>query len=180
MYPHTDFPPSFEGNPWAYGFALFGTVLISAMCLMFLLAYVFEGRRHRAVLRMVGSLVPPKKQSWFSALTVYQGILVNLMFAIFLRGSSDALVLLAWGEVSQGTMQVIFIVNYLANGVAVIPFIFALLLWSWASQTIPQRLAEEALVPMPPITWQVMKDKVKITGLVFLLALGVTIGKANA
>ena len=179
MAPLSPFPPDFAGNPWSYGFALFGTALMASLSLAQILSYALEGSRLRHINAVIHNPLPRPRLTGATTLSVHRWILTGLLLAIFLRTSTDAIVLLTWGEIGAPAMTAIFLANYIANGVATIPFVGAMLLWCWAFQSIPQQLAKAADVPMPHISWRLMRDKMKIAGVVLVIAVGVTLGKAG-
>jgi hypothetical protein len=53
------FPPSFDGNPWSYGYALFGLTLVSAASATVLVSYLLEARERRAINRLLENQVVP-------------------------------------------------------------------------------------------------------------------------
>lgn len=178
MDPITPFPPSFVDNPFAYGFALFADILVSALCLAQLLAYLFEARRCREAHR--GALTPlPPLLPLFSTVNVFRAIISCFLLTLLLRALPDALWLLAWGEASLDTMATLTRLDWFGDIGAMAPFIAALALIAWSWQAIPQRLVEVASVPLARPKWEQAKPPLKIASLALLIAVGVTIGKAG-
>lgn len=175
------FPPSFEGNPWAYGFGLFGDVVASALALTLLLTYVFEARRFREVSRAIGNAAPNAPHAAWSPLFLYRTTISSLLTFVVLRALPDALWMLAWGEVTEPTIRLLLATDMIADGVALGPFFLAIMCWCWGRQVIPQMLVEEIKVGVsggPP--WDVIWKNGRIVFCVMLIAIGVTIGKAAA
>lgn len=174
----SDFPPGFQENPWSYGFALFASVLISALTLSHMLGYLFEHRRERDAQRLLGA-IKPKPMPFWSVLNVHRQIMFSLMLTLFLRAAPDGLVMLAWGEGSPHTMRVLFALDRYWDGLALLPFVYASGLLAWGMQTIPQRLIHEAQIQLSRPQWPVVKAKVKIVFLALTIAIGVTLVKAG-
>jgi hypothetical protein len=185
MYIYADpspFPPIFADNPWAYGFGLFGTVVASALALTLLLSYLFEARRGAAVVRLTGSWATNYKPNvMWSPLFLYRGAIIGLLTFVVMRALPDAIWMLLWGEVSDGTIRFILAASLVMHGLATIPLIFAVLCSGMGRQVIPQLLVVEARAGVtggPP--WQHIKRKGRIVLIVLVIAIGVTIGKASA
>jgi hypothetical protein len=183
MYPYSEpspFPPSFDGSPLAYGFGLFGDVVATALALTLLLSYVFEERRHRTVNRMLGNPVGrPKTRTW-SPLFLYRASIMSLLTFVVLRALPDAVWMLAWGEVPESTIRALLVADLVCDGLALGPLFFAVLCWCWGRQVIPQMLVTElrqGVTGGPP--WDVLWKNGRIVGVVLIIAIGVTIGKAS-
>jgi hypothetical protein len=175
------FPPSFEGNPFAYGFGLFGDVVAAALALMMLLTYVYEARRGRQINAITATQVTNYAHGRWSALNIYRGLISSLLTFVVLRALPDAVWMLAWGEVSEPTIRHMLTVDLLMDGVAVVPLLAAVLCWCWGRQVIPHLLVEElraGVIGGPPgdILWK----NGRVVLVVLLIAIGVTIGKATA
>lgn len=171
------FPPSFDGNPLTYGLALFSLTLVSALSLAQFLSFVFEGRRVREVNRLIGN---PVKQSVFpmSALVAFRMILMSFFLMAFAGAGPDVLILLAWGEASHQTIEILFIIDRLGDGFVMFPFLTATWLLARTRQPLEQQLAFAANVPLGPFQWSTIMQNMKISLLVLVIAAGVTLGKA--
>lgn len=183
LYGHpSPFPPSFDGNPWSYGFGLFGDVVAAALALTILLSFVFEQRRYRQVQKRLDNEtvhVSPY-QPWTAIWLWRTGQMCFLTFVV-MRTLPDALWMLAWGEVSQTTIEFMLRLDLVADGLAIAPLIGASLCWAWGRQVIPQKLAQGRVALTgghPP--WDVVLKNGKIVVIVSVIAFLVTIGKASA
>lgn len=184
MYPYADpspFPPSFEGNPWAYGFGLFGDVVAAALALTLLLSYVFEERRNKTVERRVDNYVTNPTQRGWTPLFLYRASIMSLLTFVVMRALPDAVWMLAWGEVSESTIRFLLMADLIMDGLALGPLLIATMCWCWSRQVIPQMLIAEARAGVtggPP--WDVLWKNGRIILVVLVIAVGVTIGKAAA
>ena len=176
----TPFPPGFVDNPYSYGMALFSDILVSALCLAQLLAYLFEARRKREAGRQADAVpIEPPPLPLFASLNVFRMIVSCFLTTLLARALPDALWLLAWGEASIPTMTFLTRLDWYGDIFALAPFVFALGLITWSWQAIPQRLVEVASIPLASPKWEQAKPPLKIALLVLLIAVGVTIGKAS-
>lgn len=173
------FPPSFDDNPWSYGFALFSAVLISSLCLAHLLGYAFDYHRTLEADRKRGTARRARFLNFGSAECVYRMIVGGLLTALLVRVLPDAVVMLAWGEASSETMTILFGIDRYLDGLAIIPFIFSSLLLVWSSQAIPDGLMAEAQNRLAPPRWEMLRNRGKIALVVLVIAVGVTLGKAG-
>lgn len=173
------FPPSFDGNPWTYGFALFSLTLVSALSLAQLLAYAFEARREREIDRLVRNAAPKPLPVPMSALAAHRMIISSFLLMAFCGAAPDVLLLLSWGEAGQGAMEVLYLIDRLGDGFVMFPFLSALWLLARTGQALPQQLAKAVDIPLGPFRWEMLRDNLRIVGLVFLIAAGVTLGKAS-
>jgi hypothetical protein len=174
------FPPSFEGDPVAFLFGLFGDVVASGMALAMLCGMVFETRRGKQVSNLVGNrLSPPPMPKW-SLLYIHRTFVIGVLLFILMRTLPDAAWMLLWGEVSESTIRMLLRADLLLDGLALFPFFMALICWAWTRQTIPQRLYTEVDIQMPRLRFQVVAQNAKILIIVLIIAIGVTVGKANA
>jgi hypothetical protein len=171
------FPPSFEGNPWAYAFGLFGDVVAPALAMAVLLAYVFEARRNRQISEMLRNELNPL-ESRTSALTIHRVGMMGFLTFVVMRTLPDALWMLAWGEVTETTIRALLALDLWSDGFAVWPLLLAIFCWAWGRQVIPQRLID---VPVSGhIPWDLLWKNGRIVFAVFVIAIGVTLGKASA
>lgn len=174
------FPPSFEGNPWSYAFGLFGDVVAASIALTILLSFVLEGRRFREISKRLGHptnhhLGPPWTPLW-----LYRAGQQMFLAFVVLRTLPDAIWMLAWGEVSEQTIEAMLRVDLVADGLSILPLFIASMAWARGRQVIPQKLVEGAKVTVsgyPP--WDVLLKNAKIIAVVIFISLLVTIGKAS-
>ena len=175
------FPPSFDGNPWAYGFGLFGDVVASALALTLLATIVLESRRKRQADRLLGNYVDNPREPLWSPLFIYRASTVSMLTFIVMRCLPDALWMLAWGEVSEPTIRAMLALDLWADGVALVPFFISIICWAWGRQVIPHRLMNgDGLKGARRPSWSTIWKNGRIVLVVLLIAVGVTIGKASA
>ena len=174
------FPPTFEGNPFTYAFALFALALLSAMSLSLLIHFALESRRHWRVHTLIDNRLPsprPEKLPW--SLIAFRGIICCLLLTLVFGALPDVLVLLAWGEATEGTMTMLFLIDRVFDGLTVVPFITAITLIAWSSQSHEQLLLAYGDVQLPAFNLRVLKQNLKLILLVLLIVVGVTVGKAS-
>lgn len=172
------YPPSFEGNPWSYGFALFSLTLICALAIAMLMHIVFEVRAKRAAFAMLNQ-EPPPPEPWASPLTIHRTIVTCFLLTILCGAFPDVLILFSWGEAAPATMDALFFADRIGDGLTGLPFTCAAILSAWGSQVVPQQLIRNTPIPVRPPTWRTFKDQFKIAAMVLLIALGVTLAKAG-
>lgn len=177
------FPPSFEGDPTAFLFGLFGDVVAAGLALAILLGMMFESRGRKAPLvidtRTVRFLVQPHLAR-FTVLEVYRAFVIGVLLFIVMRALPDALWMLLWGEVSEPVIRLLLRLDLLFDGFALAPFFFAIVCWGWGRQVVPQKLVDESRLQMPRLSLAMIWQNTKIVLLVLAIAAGVTIGKASA
>ena len=179
--PLSPFPPSFEGNPWTYGFALFSLSLLSMLSVARIWALLSDIRKNRLLAeRLPGLMVPRTPVPVWSALTLHETKLACLYLTIFIGTFPDTLILLLWGEAGTDTMVTLFLVDRIGDGLTLIPFSVAMMLGAWLQQVVPQKLiANSAQHEVKKPNWQALMPTIKIGALVLILAAGVTMGKAS-
>lgn len=175
----TAFPPSFDGNPWTYGFALFSLTLVSALSLAQLLAFAFEGQREREVHRLVGNPLPRPSAYPMSALVAFRLIVCSFLLMAFSGAAPDVLILLAWGEATDRTIEVLYFIDRMGDGFVMFPFMTAIWLLARTKQPLEQQLAKAVSIPLGPFQFVNLMQNMKITAVVFVIAAGVTLGKAS-
>ena len=173
------FPPSFDGNPWAYGFGLFGDVVAAALALAMLLTYVFEVRRQREVSRLLNNMVVQEPMPRWTVMQVYRTGNIAMLLFVVMRALPDALWMLAWGEVSEKVIRVLLLLDLLFDGLALAPFSLAVLCWAWGRQAIPQTLLRHHVGVTGGPPWEIVLRNGRIVLVVLIIAIGVTIGKAS-
>lgn len=175
----TTFPPSFDDNPWSYGFALFSLTTICAVALSMLGQFLFE-RRARIAAEKVALNLPHIPQPFATPLGIHRTIISCFLATILLGALPDTLVLFFWGEASTQTMEWLFLIDRAGDGLTIVPFLSAAMLSAWGIQAIPQALIREARVQLRRPGWDTVKDKLKIAAVVLAISIGVTIAKAGA
>lgn len=173
------YPPSFDGNPWSYGFALFSLTLISALSLAHLLTMLHDAHRVRLARRLFSGALAGETIGLFTLLGSYRTILAGLFLTIVLGALPDVLLLLAWGEASDPVIDRLFLLDRVCDGATLVPFLFAVTMKAWVIQALPQRLAEVSRTPLQPLRPFMIARYLKILALVLVISLGVTIGKAS-
>lgn len=176
----TDFPPSFHGNPAAYSLALFSLTMVSSLSLASMLRMIFEGSRRRAISRLIDNHAPAlDSYTARSSLGAYQAIIFNFLLMEFLGSMPDVLFLWGWGDASQGTIDVILLMDRYCDGLCFLPFLRAIYLVERHSQSIPQQLAKVVKLGIRPLRWSDHGAQlVKIASASFFLSMGMTIAKA--
>lgn len=173
------FPPSFEGNPLSYGFALFSLTLICALSIGMLLQFWFEARARKAAQKIAINLVC-EKVPFASPLSIHRWIIAGFLVTILFGALPDVLVLFAWGEATNETMECLFLADRIGDGLTVAPFTCAAVLSAWGLQVVPQQLVRETRVLLQRPRWETVKAQTKIAATVLVLAIGVTVAKASA
>lgn len=181
MAPVSPFPPSFDGNPWTYGFALFSLTLVSALSLTQLLAFWSERRRVWTIYRLLQSEVPPPRPvPPLSVLGAHQRIIASLLLMAFLGATPDVFILMTWGEGGAPTLELLYLLDRVCDGLCVFPFLNATFLMIRTRQAMQQQLAKAADIPLGPFRWAQLRQNAKVFVIVLLIAIGVTLGKASA
>lgn len=177
----TAFPPSFEGNPWTYGFALFSMTLLAMLSVARMWGLASEARKHRHLAnRFPGFMQPRLPLPMWSVLTLHETKLACLYLSIFTLTFPDVLIMLLWGEASQTTLVDLFLLDRMCDGLALFPFITAMTIGAWLAQVVPQKLISNVHQDeVKPPNWQALIPTVRIASVVMLIALGVTMGKAS-
>lgn len=181
MTPLTAFPPSFEGNPLTYGFALFSLTLLSMLSVARIWGLASEARKHRHLAKRFPSFMQPVRPlpTW-SALTLHEIKLACLYLTIFLGAFPDTLILLLWGEASQTAMVDLFLIDRVGDALTLVPFTIAMMLGAWLAQVVPQKLISNSHHDeVKPPNWQAIMPTLRIGAAVMLIAAGVTMGKAS-
>ncbi len=177
------FPPSFDGNPWTYGMALCSLTTMSALSMTLLLRYVNEHRAYKKAWEL--SIVPrPPLVRWDSPVILFKLILVCLLLTVLFGTFPDVLVLYSWGEATDQTMAVLFLLDRIGDAMAVLPFIAAIIIREWSNQVMPQQLVRRTAMwdGMPLMTrprWKTFKGVAKIVSVTVVIAIGVTLAKAG-
>lgn len=173
------FPPSFEGNPWSYAFGLFGDVVAAALALTILLAYLTDKRRLTQISRMLGNPVKQEQPKPNSLVSIYQTGNIAILTFVVMRTLPDAMWMLAWGEVSERTIRFLLALDLMLDGLSLVPLTLAIMCWAIGRQAIPQVLSHVTVGVSGRFPWDVVLRNARIVLVVFAIAVGVTIGKAN-
>jgi hypothetical protein len=104
----------------------------------------------------------------------------SLLLTIFMGAFPDVLILLAWGEASDRTIEVLFLIDRLFDGTLMYPFLVAIVLIVSASQPIEHVLDVDPKQASIRLGWGDLKQKLKLVAVVMLIAVGVTVAKWSA
>ena len=115
-----------------------------------------------------------------SPLTVHRLIITGFLVTILLGALPDVLVLYSWGEASRETMERLFMIDRIGDGLTVAPFVTAVVLSAWGLQVLPQQLVRETRVLLQRPRWETVKGPAKIAAMVLIISIGVTVAKAGA
>lgn len=174
------FPPSFDGNPWSYGFALFSLTLVSAISLAILVSFALDKRAKLEINRQIDNEIAQAPFPRTSPLSIHRLIVSGFLMTIVLGALPDVLVLLAWGEASDTAMNALFLVDRLCDGILVLPFICSACLVVWAGQAVDHKLALDSIAMRLRPSWTHLRERLKMVSIVFLIAVGVTLAKSVA
>lgn len=176
------FPPSFDGNPWTYGFALFSLTLISAVSLTILVGYALEARGRRQFNQATGNYVEQPPFPFMHPLQLHRLIVSGFLLTIFMGAFPDVLIMLAWGEASARTMTNLYVLDRLGDGFLIIPFLCSVTLIVSAGQLVDHLLGNRADVAASSIklrvSWVRLRERLKMASVVLLIAVGVTLAKS--
>lgn len=175
------FPPSFEGNPLTYGFALFSLSLLSMLSVARIWGLISDLHKVRQLERSLLWYIRPREPlSRWSALTLHETKLACLYLSIFLGAFPDVLILLLWGEASNQTMVRLFMMDRIGDGLTLLPFATAMMIGCWLQQVIPQKLiANSRHDEVKPPNLRAVLPTLRICLVLLVLASGVTMGKAS-
>lgn len=177
--PIPPFPPSFDGNPWTYGGALFGLTLCCAFCIAKLMHMIFESRSRRHAETLIYAVPPTRPLPWLNPLSVYHGIIASFLIAFLLVALPDVLVLMTWGEGGADLIAALFLLDRLCDLAFVFPFMLGLFLIEYGSQSIQQQLVRRVRRSMLPPKWSTLKQPAKIAMIVLTIAIVITLAKAR-
>lgn len=152
-----DFPPSFQGDRWAYAFSVFGLL---GSCLLAL------EWGWRIVIRLIDERRPFREP-----VTVARLAMLGVLIATLCRISPDVFLVMSWPEISPHTRATVALVDRLMDGVSVIPMTF-----SWAIALFGGAMIEYQLVkkPVPANlwpTWRRMRRPLSMGALILIIAL---------
>lgn len=114
------FPPAFSGNRAEYAFALFSLFAMSSL----------------AIRKLIVISAQLSARDWREEPDVglYRMAVAALMLVIVLGAAPDVALMLLWGEVSAGTIELTMTVNRLCDGLTILPFLFAVAVYVRAEQ----------------------------------------------
>lgn len=172
------YPPSFDGNPWTYGFALFSLTLVCALSVAKLLHFLFE-HRARSAMWAVSATPGKPRYSLSSPRILHQFIITGFLLTILLEAFPDVLILLAWGESSNETIDALFLLDRVCDGLTSIPLLAAAATWAYGERVAPPQLitAQDVVIRAPQL--RTFKGQLRIVGMVLFIATGVTFAKAH-
>lgn len=175
------YPPSFEGNAWAFFFALFSLILVVSLAVGQILKHICEASRDRALTRRLGpGFVSGRPLAFWTPLALYRWKISCLYLTILFGAVGDVAVMLSWGEVTQATMEMLLQTDRILDAMTIIPFLAAVAIAAWSDQAIPAQLCYPEPRPVKPPKWARVKGSVRILALIAIISMGVTIGKATS
>jgi hypothetical protein len=180
------FPPSFDDSSLVYAGALFGLAMITGCALAILVGYLCQSRE--AAREAPGNIyrvrypkginVSPRRTEW-TLYELYRFKICALLVTILLGAAPDVLVLLAWGEVSDPTMFLLFQADRICDFVALFPFMGFVCVYVASGQAVGHALSvDERTADFTPAIPR-LRDKLGIAFWSLLIAAGVTLYKAN-
>jgi len=154
------FPPSFDGQPLTYMWAVFGLLLLELLALEWLwrLAWAYRS----------------SGRGWRHPLTINRTIKVLLVLAPVLGGMPDLLLLMLWPEISGATRETLAMIDRQLDGVIWVPFSLAWMLAQFGRGVIDYQLVRH---PIPVNLWPTgsqLRHSLKIGLGVFAIAFAVT------
>jgi len=177
----TDFPPSFQDNPFAYGFSLFSMMLITVVSTAILLTIVLEPRHRRRIDRELDNMICLDHSIPFATtLGLYRMKVVSLLTMIVMGVLPDVVFLLSWGEASPRVINIIWTTDRLFDGLAILPFLVFTSGYMLSGGSVANHLGEvPRRVELYP-RWVEIRRHFKSALLVLFITAGVTIYKASA
>lgn len=158
-------PPTFEGSRVSFALVLFGLMMAMGIAVATLLTSV----RNVWVLRGVAKRCDP--------INVNRYVQWSLLLTILTMGLPDLVTLLAYGESSRRTMQVLLEIDRTFDALSCLPLLFGSIVWVRAKQVIHFQLIRQ---PIPVDLWptlQQMVPSIRIAILILVISVGVAIGK---
>ena len=172
------YPPSFAGNPWTYGIALFSLTLICALSTAKLLHFLFE-HRARVASWSVSGKPGEMRYSLSSPRLLHQFIITGFLLTILLEAFPDVLILFAWGEATRDTIDALFLLDRVCDGLTSLPLLAAAAAWAYGEHVAPPQLitAQDIVIRAPQL--RTFNGQIRIVGVVLVIATGVTLAKAH-
>lgn len=159
------FPPAFHDSPLAYGFGLFGLMMIATLS---------AGRAVYVSRQLKNSHDP-----WGSPVNVYRLEVLGWLLFAFMSTLPDLLVLILWNEIPMPVMLKLWATDRVFDGLAMIPFLFALVILVRSEHPLEDQLRRMPVVKPSYSTWLQIKRQLTIVGLVMLIAILMAIGKTS-
>ena len=157
------FPPAFHDSPFSYGFALFGLLIMAAVSL----SRTVYSVRHLDLAR----------NGWRTPVTLARFGQIGLFSAILLLTAPDLAVLLLWNEINDVAMVRLWALDRLFDGLALIPFMWAVILILRGQFRMIEQLIRPPLPEDLFSAWPQIRRQLGIIFLVAVIAVGVAVGK---
>jgi hypothetical protein len=159
----TTIPPAFDHNPYSYGFALFGMVVLASLST----AAVVKNSRD----------MDPHRDGYTSPITLSRVRLIFYCLTVDFLVVPDIAILLCWGEVTDHAMENLWALDRALDGASVLPFLVATVITIRGGQRINTALISAPYQADIWPTWGQVKDQVVILMVTALIAAGVALGK---
>lgn len=189
VHAHSRFPPSFDDNPFTYAFALASMSAIAFVSIGLLLSWWFEARDHRTIRRMhFNDLTFPQGPGFWERLFTrrpmtlfhYHRVIMGSFLVSFILGTMpDAIVMILWGEAHDATMAIAFDADRICDGLAMIPFMFAVVVGWRCSDSLVHALASPGEYEPPAISWRLVRERGRAVLFILLMSIGVVFYKAQ-
>lgn len=157
------YPAGFMGSEFAFFFALFSYVAVSAIAA-------------RQLVLLVATMVH-NPIDWRSPLGAARVIIGCLLLSLLISTFPDAVMLLVWGEVATRTIVSIAVIDRLMDGLVIVPFGAACLIGINRHSVIRSQLARQPIALDRLPTKQALRHHYVSLGLILAIAAGVTFGK---
>lgn len=175
----TTFPPAYGESPLMYGGALFGLLAIS--CLFMAVLADFWLMRAHADRQGKWWLNPGRMHA---PLLAYRGQIVAVALMAVLGTLPDVLYLLSWGETPTTATYTLVRLDRTCDFMSAVPGAYAAISFLANRQSLEHRLEFGGGSKMPGPTSLIHKVEakryLKVVALAFIIAAGVTAGKASA
>lgn len=172
------FPPAYDASPWTYGLALFG--LLSISCLFMAVLSDFWLTHRKADKQGLWWLNPDRPHA---PLLAYRGQIIAAALMAVLGTLPDALYLLSWGEAPTSTSMFLLRLDRTCDFLSALPGAYAAISFLANRQSLEHRLefGGGSLMPGPVSLLHKVEAKryTKVVALAFIIAAGVTAGKAG-
>ena len=159
----TAYPPSFMGDPFTFGWALFSLTAVSAFCIAML------GQMWREA-----SIYGLQMNAPYG---VARAALGCLLTTILMGAAGDVAFLYAWGEVSPNTLRTILATDRWLDTMLAVPFFGFSAFILRGRQVITFQLIKEPIPTDLWPTWPMVRQAMGMLALIFCLAAGVTVAK---
>lgn len=157
------FPPSFEGNPYIFMFALFCTMVASLVSL--------------TQIYFISNEIVKVPDTVTSPLSIYRYQLVLTYLTILMACGPDAVYLWTFNEISPEATSTVLNIDRIFDSIFLIPFA----LFTWLQLRCGAVLRYHLLMRATPITIQpdksIIRLNVIVAVLIFIMSVAVTISK---